>query len=145
MAGEMDEQSQAIGQLQTGVANLECALHEHSRRDEEYRRERDRKSDAFQDKALTALAKLDSVVEAQKDHAAAIEAHGARIASIEQARAAEATERAQKSQQRRVAVLVRGAWVGGATAAGGAMIWLLSTFWTQLADIIISGSGMDGR
>jgi hypothetical protein len=71
--GALDEQSQAIGQLQTGVANLERALIEHSRRDEEYRRERDRKSDDFQTKALSALEKLDSVITTQDGHSEKIE------------------------------------------------------------------------
>jgi hypothetical protein len=73
MPGELDEQSQAIGQLQTGVASLERALVEHSRRDEEYRRERDRKDDEFRKAALAAFAKLDTVVTTQKAHAEKID------------------------------------------------------------------------
>lgn len=71
--GDLNEASVAIGRLQTGVASLERALSEHRRRDEEYRRERDRKSDEFQAKALAALGRLDTVVTTQGDHAEKIE------------------------------------------------------------------------
>lgn len=73
MAGDLDEPSEAIGGLKVGVVNLERALREHSRRDEEYRRERDRKFDEFQDKAMAALGKLDGIVTTQSSHANKIE------------------------------------------------------------------------
>jgi len=73
MAGDLDEQSEAIGGLRVGFLNLERALTEHRRRDEEYRRERDRKDDAFRSSALAALAKLDAVVSGHDDHEKKIE------------------------------------------------------------------------
>lgn len=79
MAGELDEQSEAIGGLKVGVANLERALIEHSRRDEEYRRERDRKSDAFQAETLKALGNIQVIATTQKSHADTLKAHDDRL------------------------------------------------------------------
>jgi hypothetical protein len=79
MAGELDEQSEAIGGLRVGVANLERALIEHSRRDEEYRRERDRKADVFHAETLKALSDLQVIAKTQVAQAATLEEHDERL------------------------------------------------------------------
>lgn len=116
MAGELDEQSEAIGGLKVGVANLERALIEHSRRDEEYRRERDRKSDLFQAETLKALSDIQIIAKTQEAHAKTLATHDGRLGEHDLA----------KSRQK--GFIAAMSLVGGAivTVAGLAVQWVTS-------------------
>lgn len=67
MAGEIDEQSQAIGQLQAGLEALRRDHAEKSREDKE-----------FQKAGYQAFEALKSVVETQKDHSKRLDVHDQR-------------------------------------------------------------------
>lgn len=67
MPGELDEQSQAIGQLQAGLEALRRDHAEKSREDEEFRKA-----------GYKAFEALSTVVETQKDHSKRLDVHDQR-------------------------------------------------------------------
>lgn len=73
MPGEIDEQSQAIGQLQAGLESLRQAHAEKSREDEEFRKA-----------GYKAFAALEAVAKTQADHEVRLADHEVRLAAHDQ-------------------------------------------------------------
>lgn len=173
MAGDRDDRIEDIGYLKKGVERLEKALDDKDRKDDEVRRERDRKEEQFRKSMYEMMPVVKSNFMLLEDHSTQLETvvaqlatlthlqhattqitesqgkqlvlHDARLGGIEKERAEEAAARVVRVKSRRAAMMVNAAWISAATTLGGAAVWLVSTFWTQMADIIIQGSGLDGR
>ena len=73
MAGELDEQSQAIGQLQAGLEALRLDHAEKSREDREFRRA-----------GYKAFENIERIAKTQEDHATELKAHGERLDKVDQ-------------------------------------------------------------
>lgn len=73
MPGELDEQSQAIGQLQAGLEALRRDHAEKSREDKEFRQA-----------GYKAFEGLERIAKTQEDHAAALKSHDDRLDKVDQ-------------------------------------------------------------
>lgn len=105
MAGELDEQSQAIGQLQAGLEALRRDHADKSREDREFRKA-----------GYKAFETLGGIAKTQEEHAAALKVHDVRLDKVDQ----------RHSRQKGV-MIAFGAIGSAIMGAGGLLIQYLTS------------------